>query len=152
MDEKLKKAWENCQPIKGERYRSECFEVVKTVAGQRERYRPQTRVRVVLLAESHCSTTSEELACKVNEPDGVSCAINGDSFTRFIYCLGYGESEIVINSGNAIQTNQGTCSFWKIFAASVYDPRKRETFDLVRKSVTPDLKNVWRTSIRSSAI
>jgi hypothetical protein len=41
------------------------------------------------------------------------------SFAQFVYCLGYGEKDLV---KPAVQRNGGTPQFWKLFHDTVYEP------------------------------
>lgn len=73
-----------------------------------------TKLRVVLLAESHVYTDQVDLACKIMTnalpPD---IQHSPSQFVRLIYSLGYGENGLV--SGTLTQANDGTPQYWKIF-------------------------------------
>jgi hypothetical protein len=72
---------------------------------------------VILLAESHVYTTSEELMRTISLPSSAP----GDlprGFVRLVYCLGYGENRL-LNRPIEEPPNRGTPQFWKIFHSCV---------------------------------
>jgi hypothetical protein len=90
--------------------------VLRAVAAHREYWRPE-QVRVLLLAESHVMTSEIELAAGMSL-QGYGHPSAPSEFVRLVYCLGYGEKELV----PAVSPNEGTWQFWKLFAACVGDP------------------------------
>jgi hypothetical protein len=95
---------------------SETAEVMAAVAAHRAYWRPP-EVRLLVLSESHVMTREAELEAQVplevfGHP-GVP-----RSFVRMVYCLGYGERDLV--QGRAYP-NWGSPQFWKLLAAGV-DP------------------------------
>jgi hypothetical protein len=92
---------------------AECLDVAEEVERLRSARRPE-RVRVVLLAESHVWTSRDDTRSRVTQPDGVET-----SFARFVYCLGYGEAQLV---EPAVTPNKGTPQFWKLFHDTIYGP------------------------------
>lgn len=79
-------------------------------------------MRVILLAESHVWTHAGETRHLVDlshfgQPDIPK------SFVRLVYCLGYGENDVV---SPPLERNSGTWQYWKLFWACVNDPGKSE--------------------------
>jgi hypothetical protein len=87
------------------------------VAAHREYWRPE-EVRVLLLAESHVLTHDHELEAQVRL-DAYGHSDAPTEFVRLVYCLGYGERDLV---DGAVKPNTGTWQFWQLFAACVDDP------------------------------
>lgn len=97
--------------------RIDSLEVVKQVEEYRQYWKPQ-KTKAVLLAESHVYTDEEDSEIKLNK--SILRSFLPDyplRFVRFIYCLGYGENELL--SKRAVRNHQGTPSFWKIFSHCV---------------------------------
>src|SRR5271166_1129220 len=112
---------------------AEPFEVLERVEQHRVYWRP-LKPSVVLLAESHVYTTADELRRSlrptVELPKGVP-----RGFVRLVYCLGYGENELL---DERIAKNSGTAQFWKIFKSCVTAPGQLLEFDSLQRSVTLD--------------
>lgn len=122
----------------GTGWEHESVAVLAAVAAHREYWKPD-EVRVLLLAESHVLTHARELVARVNlEPYGHAGAPS--EFVRLVYCLGYGESEIV---DRAVDRNPGTWQFWKLFAACVGDGQGAR----VLKGLEPDKDQRIRAKI-----
>ncbi|MGB4267992.1 MAG: hypothetical protein WBK20_02305, partial [Spirochaetota bacterium] len=89
----------------------ECDNVIKNVYLLRKFWKPK-KIKLLLLAESHVWTTEEESKVKVI----IENTMLGDDYpkhySRFVYCLGYGENSLL---NNEIQNNNGTPQFWKLF-------------------------------------
>lgn len=107
------------------------WSVVRTVEAYRRWWRPPV-VRVVLLAESHVFTNDGDHAARVQ---GLERWLPGcpDHFVRFIYCLGYGENQIL---SSAVSSNSGTPQFWKIFWSCAPDPNDQSGLSLLGKSLS----------------
>jgi hypothetical protein len=95
---------------------TETAEVMAAVAAHRAYWRPD-EVRVLVLSESHVMTREAEL------PASVPLEVFGHAgaplpFVRLLYCLGYGERDLV---QGRVHPNWGTPQFWKLLAAAV-DP------------------------------
>ena len=90
----------------------ESDEIIQNVHSLRNYWKPK-KIKIMLLAESHVWTGEAEYRKKIS-----SVAINKKlkkyplNYSRFIYCLGYGENKILEKE---IQRNNGTPQFWKIF-------------------------------------
>lgn len=80
-------------------------------------WRPEV-VNTVLLAESHVYTADSELQPMLG-PHNLSARALNPTFARFVYCLGYGESQFVGSSG---PITAGTPQFWKLFASCAHAP------------------------------
>src|SRR5208282_936906 len=93
------------------RDRAECLAVAVEVEQLRLAWRPE-RVQVVVLAESHVWTSRDEIQSRVKQPNGKETG-----FARFVYCLGYGEKDLVKPE---VPHNSGTPQFWKLFHDTVY--------------------------------
>jgi len=102
----IKKKFENILEI-------EPFCIVKSVDDHRNFWKPK-KVKVLLLAESHVYTSITEYDNIMRYdrfPGLAGCPAN---YVRLVYCLGYGEKELV-----RLTANSGTPQFWKIFASCV---------------------------------
>lgn len=109
---------------------AESFEVAQAVEEVRRYWRPRT-VRVLLLAESHVFTSEDELAVRIN-PQTLGLPLSYPSqFVRFVYCLGYGEKEILSRS---VIGNRGTPQFWKTLYACQGDTSDQGFQKLLRSS------------------
>jgi hypothetical protein len=93
--------------------RAECLKAAVEVERLRLACRPD-RVRVVVLAESHVWTSRGEIRSRVLQPNGIETG-----FARFVYCLGYGEPQLV---EPAVAPNLGTHQFWRLFHDTVHGP------------------------------
>jgi hypothetical protein len=97
------------------------FDVVADVEKLRQAFRPKN-VKVILLCESHVSTSKEDHKIIVNY-DQITCSIFRSlptNFVRFVYCLGYGENELL----EALPgKNTGTPQYWKLLASCQKEPR-----------------------------
>jgi hypothetical protein len=91
--------------------------VVKQVEQYRQFWKPKP-ASVLLLAESHVYTTEEEFAAESNQYALDNFVQNYPThYVRFVYCLGYGEPEIL---KTGLESNRGrTSQFWKIFSSCV---------------------------------
>lgn len=109
--------------------------VVKQVELYRQFWKPK-KINIILLAESHVYTDNKDynIKCKFSILDQIikNYPLN---FVRFVYCLGYGENELL----NGIVTgrkNTGTPQYWKIFSASVADCDENLGFQRILKKKT----------------
>jgi hypothetical protein len=95
--------------------RAECLEAAVEVERLRQACRPES-VRVVLLAESHVWTSRDEIRSRVLQPNGIETG-----FARFVYCLGYGEPQLV---EPAVTPNRRGVSgqFWTLFHDTIDGP------------------------------
>ena len=104
--------------------------VMKAVAAHRAYWRPPT-VRLLVLSESHVMTREAELEAPV--PLAVfGHAAAPPAFVRMVYCLGYGERDLV---QGRVHPNWGTPQFWKLLAAGIDESLCPQ----VVERTTPDL-------------
>lgn len=116
------------------------------VVEQHRRYWRPKKLRLVLLAESHVYTTAAEL-CRTVEAEKVLDRTPDDpprGFVRFVYCLGYGENELL---DKCIEGNRGTPQFWKIFYSCINPITSNASFAPVLKTWTPLLANRIRNKL-----
>ena len=93
------------------------LEVVDQVEEYRQFWKPK-RINVVLLAESHVYTDEEDYEIECDSSILHRIIPNYPlRFVRFVYCLGYGENELLVREINS--NKRGTPDFWKIFSYCV---------------------------------
>jgi hypothetical protein len=110
----------------------EPLSVWKAAEAHRMYWKP-SRVRTLLLAESHVFTTEEESKTEINLAGHTTENIP-TNFIKLIYCLGYGEP-LLLPAGNIIK-NRGTPQFWKIFYSCIHRVEQNLAFAPVRVSGT----------------
>src|SRR3989442_14717671 len=89
----------------------ESVEAAEMVEAHRWAWKPK-QVRLMLVAESHVYTKTEELAFDYGGSQFIPPNLNVPSrYVRLIYCLGYGENLL------APDLTGGTPQFWTIFGA-----------------------------------
>ena len=113
----LEIAYDRTRDILGSE-QAECPVAASEVERLRLVWRPE-RVRVLVLAESHVWTSSDEVRSRVRHPNGKETG-----FARFVYCLGCGEPDLV---EPPISPNRGTPQFWKLFHDIVNGPGASHT-------------------------
>jgi hypothetical protein len=112
----------------------EPHEAVVRAEEHRSFWRPE-RVRVALLAESHVFTTLGDLERRVvRAPSAPARAPTG--FVRLVYCLGYGENDI-LDRRIVEPPNTGTPQYWKIFYACLNGAYRPGDFAPILASQTP---------------
>lgn len=107
------------------------LEVVKQVEEYRQFWKPK-EIRVILLAESHVHTDKQDYEIKCNRL--ILDKLISDyptNFVRFVYCLGYGENQLLNRS---IKNNRGTTHYWKIFSSCVAENENDLGFHKVLKT------------------
>jgi hypothetical protein len=128
-------------PLLGEG--AELLAVTEHVEQHRWFWRP-AKPRLILLAESHVHTSEAEAGYLVrtdNLPGNIPA-----EFVRFVYCLAYGESELL--DGTATGRNTGTPQFWQIFASCLHNVSSRRPFRDIQASQTRGLKHRIANKIR----
>lgn len=89
---------------------TEPYESVELIEKYRRFWKPKT-VRIILLAESHVSTTDSDRTISFPKIDNLS--EYPIEYAKFVYCLAYGEKKL---TGNKLHPKRdGTPQFWKIF-------------------------------------
>ncbi len=98
--ETLRQAYDRAAPLLNA---CESFAVAQAVETVREFWKP-AKVKVVLLAESHVFTSDDESGVRL---DTRLIPVPGlpREYVRFVYCLGYGESRLLMRN---IPGNKGT--------------------------------------------
>ena len=86
---------------------AEPLESVRLVETYRQYLKPET-VRVVLLGESHVFTSDEDRRIAIPPIDDLPGYPT--QYARFVYCLGYGERILTLNSRHP--RGDGTPQFW----------------------------------------
>jgi hypothetical protein len=102
----------------------------------RQFWRPD-EINIVLLAESHVFTDKQdyEISCD----SSILHEIIADyplRFVRFVYCLGYGEDEL-LTKWRTDRKNTGTPQYWKIFSSCVAENENDLGFHAILKTKTP---------------
>ena len=113
---------------------AESVNVLRRAEEHRRYWRP-ARVKVVLLAESHVYTTSEELARTISLPASAPADLPR-GFVRLVYCLGYGENRLLSRSIES-PANSGTPQFWKIFYSCVNPVATNSDFTPIQAATSP---------------
>ena len=109
----------------------ESLAVVQKVEEYREYWRPQ-EVRLLLLAESHRYTTDVDLNCRLDQTK-LGLPSYPSNFVRFVYCLGYGEPELLLKPPHR---NPGTKDYWKIFYSCLNNVTSHDDCSAVLKTKT----------------
>ena len=99
--------------LKKSGFEPELPQVALAVEKHRWAWRPEN-ISVILIAESHIYTSCEDCRLKVQKKLLPKAAQHTpEEFVRLIYCLGYGEPELL--SAETKQRNSGTRQFWDMF-------------------------------------
>ncbi len=135
----IKDAYESIQKEIPKSFKIDSLKIVKKVEEYRQFWKTK-KVNIVLLAESHVFTSDEELKHhydynKYELPDGYP-----DGFVRFVYCLGYGENDLL---KTPIENNKGTPQFWKLFTSC----SDNTDFKPILKSRTPSFEDRVKNKI-----
>lgn len=125
-------AWNGDQQI-------EPFESVFRATEHRNFWCPDD-VSVLLLAESHVFTSQQELEREVVLQELHQFEGCPTGFVRLIYCLGYGENEL-LDEPIVNPRNSGTTQFWKIFQSCTNLVNSLEDFDPIKVSATRNSAN-----------
>lgn len=96
----------------------ESIDVGLEVERHRWQWKPE-QPRLLLVAESHVLTTDEDIRVRVSEVKirpylRPQATLPPDRFVRFVYCLAYGETEL-LSAPPAHFSNTGTPPYWDIF-------------------------------------
>src|SRR5262249_30182061 len=89
------------------------FGVVQEIERLRSAWKPN-RLSVILLAESHVWTDSDEIRSRVTQSDH-----SETSFARFVYCLGYGEPDLL---SRRVKPNVGTPQYRRLLHDTMLEP------------------------------
>jgi hypothetical protein len=116
---------------------AEPLEVLARAEEHRHYWRP-ARVRVILLAESHVYTTSDELTRTISLTSTAPPDLPR-GFVRLVYCLGYGENRL-LNRPVESPPNKGTPQFWKVFHSCVNPVDSNADFSGIQASTPPAVR------------
>ncbi len=130
--------------LKGIHEGLERYEVVRAVEEYRHYWRPKT-VKVVLLAESHVFTSKRDYLLKLPASELLPRHYP-DRFVRFVYCLGYGEPDLLDRRPAA---SIGTPHFWKIFLSCLTRIKATTDFATILRTKTPDLEQRLRNKCQA---
>lgn len=124
------------------------LKVVQEVERLRNYWKPENP-NVILLAESHVLTSDDDFNIKINYNDFNNFIPSyPDNFVRFVYCIGYSESNLFINKPTDPSfRNPGTRQFWKIFCACASNNDKI-VYDFILKGRIKNLEERVRNKIR----
>jgi hypothetical protein len=108
MNKELRRCYEQIGQILGNDI--EPYESVALVERYRQYWKP-TKIKVILLAESHVFTSDEDRRILFQpRPDLPEYPTQ---YAKFVYCLAYGERQLTPNISHP--KRDGTPQFWKIF-------------------------------------
>ncbi len=124
----LIRCYENLKDLIGPEI--EPFDIVNTVDAYRMYFKPE-KVKMLLLAESHVYTSKDDFQTTMNLKRFNLQQSYPNAFVRFVYCLGYGESELLEGK---IEKNHGTPDFWKIFYSCSNPVHSKEKFSPILKT------------------
>ena len=138
----IEKAYEAIKNRIPKRILIDSLSVVKQVDEYRQFWKP-IKTNVILLAESHVFTSDDNF--KVLCRNQWLSQLNYPSrYVRFVYCLGYGENNILNTN---VDNNKGTPQYWKIFSSSVAKNEYDLGFEKVNKLKTPLLNIRLRNKV-----
>jgi hypothetical protein len=128
--------------------------IIERVEEHRWHWRP-AQPRVVLLAESHVYTRSDELQHTLRPVPQLPRDLPR-GFVRLVYCLGYGE-DALLDAPIATSRNSGTPQFWKLFYSCLYPVTQNADFAPVQVARTPLAERVTNKiavleSLRASGV
>ena len=123
---------EGCQTLQQTRCTPESVEVAIEVERHRWHWKP-VHPKLILLAESHVLTTERDMDFRTDEAKVRSflrpnASLPPDRFVRLVYCLAYGESELLSRQRPHI-SNLVTPSYWDIFGRVAFrcpQPRRED--------------------------
>ena len=90
---------------------------LQAVRDWRNYWRPE-KVRCLLIAESHVHEEQDDTQVQVIPLHQFGLLDHPISFCRLIYCLGYGESDLLTRPART--NHRGTLQFWDIFGALAF--------------------------------
>ena len=123
---------EGCRTLQQAGYTPESVEIAIEVEKHRWFWRPK-QPKLILLAESHVLTSERDMDFRTDEAKISSfrrrdAKLPPDRFVRLVYCLAYGESELLTQQRLHI-SNPGTPSYWDIFGRVAFrcpQPRRED--------------------------
>jgi len=147
IEESVEKTYESIRRNVPCEAKIDSLEVVKQVVGYRQFWKPE-KVNVMLLAESHVYTDEQDYEMRLNGSILNSVAPGYPlRFVRFVYCLGYGENELLLSGARANRRNGGTPQYWKIFSSCVAENETDLGFRRILKTGVPSLQMRLRNKV-----
>lgn len=139
----------------------ESFECCKLARRYYEFFKPK-EVKVILLAESHVFTPEERatIGPKIGTELLPESLYDGPrDFISLVYCLGYGEQELLEPKDDKKTPNQGTPQFWSLFAACARgvavhkkaSKKAKKGSKIIPSSFCPDLLKCGRLKAQDRA-
>jgi hypothetical protein len=97
---------------------AESFEAVAKVEQHRWHWRPD-QAKLILVAESHVYTSEADLGVTINQNEIAPLlkdreAVPPSQYVGLVYCLGYGETKLLINRHAKFST-RSTWQYWDLF-------------------------------------
>jgi hypothetical protein len=89
----------------------EPYESVILVDKYRQYWKPENKVRIILLAESHVFTSDNDRLIRI--PLMENLPGYPTEYAKFVYCLAYGERDLTRNALHPV--GDGTPDYWEIF-------------------------------------
>lgn len=135
MRNSLKHTYKLCKRELAGEDKVDTFETVKAVESHRQFWKPN-RIRIILLAESHKYTQKEKILVDYNKcksTKSLTARKCPSEYVRFVYCLGYGENDLLNNPHLLEHKNGGTPQFWKIFYSCCNKISKDKDFHPILK-------------------
>jgi len=146
VEESIKKAYVLINQNVPPNTQIDSLEVVKQVEEYRQLWKPY-KTNVILLAESHVFTDRQDHEIWCNSSILHAIIPNYPlPFVRFVYCLGYGEDEL-LTKRRTDGKNTGTPQFWKIFSSCVAENENDLGFHKILKTKTSSLIRRLRNKI-----
>jgi hypothetical protein len=139
--ELITKKFSNCQ--------LDSFQTIQCVEDYRNYWKPK-KVSVVLLAESHVMTTDRDSQVTLNNTLNQKSELPDypQRYVRFVYCLGYGENELLQNPEDLESKNTGTWQYWKLLYSCNELVDSNKDFARILKKSTPKLKERIQNKIQ----
>ena len=146
VEANIKKAYELIKKNVPQSIEVDSLDVVKQVEEYRQFWKPD-ETSVILLAESHVFTDRQDYEIRCDSsvlheiiPNYPLC------FVRFVYCLGYGEDELLTEKRTG-RKNTGTPQYWKTFSTCVAENENDLGFHAILKTKTPSLIQRLRNKV-----
>lgn len=104
------------------------YNVVAEVEKYRWYWKPRNDVKVVLLAESHVRTQTNQFEHLLDRKKLVSLGLDDypEHFVRFVYCLASGENLLLNHPISPARNNASKWQFWEILWSCIHDPSREE--------------------------
>jgi hypothetical protein len=108
----------------------EQFEACWAAECHRQFWKPE-KARLVLIAESHVYTDTDDLKARIRADFLPAAAVAAPpQFVRLIYCLGYGDNSLLTH--RPVQSNERDTDFWNLFSRAA-NMDLRQTYPVAEK-------------------